>query len=79
MQEDRRQISPEAQAFEDALRRVLADDDVVRAFWHRGYRELTEHAGNGASQWLGRRILTTIIVSVVTAGLVWLIKTGSLK
>ena len=78
-QEDRRQISPEAQAFEDALRRVLADDEVVRNFWHRGYRELTEHAGNGASQWVGKRLLTAMVVSVVTAGVVWLVKTGALK
>jgi hypothetical protein len=77
--EERRAVSAEAQAFESALRRVLADDELVRAFWHRGYAELTAHAGNGASQWIGKRILTAMVVSVVTAGLVWLIKTGSLK
>lgn len=77
--EDRRDPDTHAQAFEVALRRVLADDDLVKGFWHRGYQELTNHAGNGASQWVGRRILTALIVAGVTAGLVWLIKTGSLK
>jgi hypothetical protein len=73
------QTSEDAKAFEMALRRVLSDDDLVKSFWHRGYQELTAHAGNGASQWVGRRILTTIVVAVVTAGVVWLVKTGSLK
>lgn len=66
-------------AFEAAFRRVLADDALVKSFWQRGYKELTDHAGNGASQWVGKRILTALIVAVVTAGVVWLVKTGALK
>ena len=65
--------------FEAALRRVLSDDEVVRKFWHRGYVELTSHAGNGASQWVGRRLLTTAVVAIVTAGMVWLVKSGAIK
>jgi hypothetical protein len=74
-----RMVDPTAQAFETALRRVIADDEVVTSFWARGYKELENHATNGASQWIGRRILTAIVVAGVTAGLVWLIKTGALK
>ena len=77
--EDRRDPDTTAQAFEAALRRVIADDEVVVSFWKRGYQELAEHTTNGASQWIGRRILTAIVVAGVTAGLVWLIKTGALK
>jgi hypothetical protein len=77
--EDRRDPTPSAQAFEIAMRHILDDDELVRSFWHRGYKELTDHAENGASQWVGRRILTAIIVAVVTAGVVWLVKSGNLK
>lgn len=66
-------------AFEDAFRRVLADDKLVSDFWQRGYRELSDHAGNGASQWIGKRLLTTLVAAIVTAGIVWLVKTGALK
>ncbi len=67
------------QAFEAAFRRVLSDDRLVSEFWQRGYRELSDHAGNGASQWIGKRLLTTLVVAIVTAGLVWLVKTGAIK
>lgn len=66
-------------AFEAAFRRVLADEKLVADFWHRGYRELADHAGNGASQWIGKRLLTTLVAAVVTAGLVWLVRTGAIK
>jgi cytochrome c-type biogenesis protein CcmH/NrfG len=62
-----------------ALRRILQDEELVKGFWHRGYQELTEHAGAGASQWVGRRILTAIVVAAVTAGIAYLVRTGSLK
>jgi hypothetical protein len=66
-------------AFEAAFRRALSDETIVKSFWKRGYEELSSHAGNGASQWIGKRILTAIIVAVTTAGIVWLAKTGQLK
>lgn len=66
-------------AFEEAFRRVLADEKLVADFWHRGYRELTNHAENGASQWIGKRLLTTLVAAIVTAGIVWLVKTGAIK
>ena len=64
---------------ERALRRVLSDQELARQFWARGYEELSNHAGNGASQWIGRRLLTTAVLAVTTAGIVWLVKTGALK
>ena len=68
-----------ASSVERAIRRVLADPETARQFWAGGYEELSRHAGNNASQWVGRRLLTTLILAVVTAGLIWLVKTGALK
>lgn len=68
-----------ATSVERAMRRVIADPELTRKFWEQGYQELASHASNGASQWIGRRILTAIVVAVVTAGIVWLVKTGQLK
>ena len=68
-----------AKAVETALRRVLSDEEVTRKFWERGFKELSTHANNNATQWIGRRILTTLVVAVTTAGIVWLVKTGAIK
>lgn len=66
-------------AFETALRRVMSDEDLTTKFWARGYKELASHAEGNASKWLGRRLLTTLVIAVTTAGLVWLVKTGYIK
>jgi hypothetical protein len=63
----------------DGIKAILADDATVQKFWRRGYDELADHAGNGASQWLGKRILTSFVLAVVVAGLTWLLKSGALK
>jgi hypothetical protein len=68
-----------ARAVELALRRVLTDDEIQRHFWERGFRELSSHTQNHASQWVGKRILTTMVVAVTTAGIVWLVKSGAIK
>lgn len=64
---------------ERGLRAVLSDRVLVESFWEKGYDELTKHAGNNASQWIGKRILVSIIGALVVAGIVWLVKTGNLK
>jgi hypothetical protein len=68
-----------ARAVELALRRVLSDKEVVEAFWERGFEELAEHANRKSSEWIGRRILTAMVVAITTAGIVWLVKTGAIK
>jgi len=67
------------QAVETALRRVLADKELRAQFWKDGYIEFVSHAGNNASQWFGKRILTAIIAAIVTTGLIWLVKIGGIK
>jgi glycosyltransferase involved in cell wall biosynthesis len=68
-----------AVALEEALRRVLDDPELRRRFWSAGYAELAAHASNGASQWIGRRLLVALIWAAVGAGLTYLVKTGAIK
>jgi len=67
------------EAFETALRKALSDEDLTKKFWARGYAELASHAEGNASKWLGRRLMTTLVIAITTAGLVWLVKTGYIK
>lgn len=61
------------------LKALADDEDFKQAFWKSGFDELSSHAGNASSQWIGRRILTALIVAITTAGIVWLVKSGGLK
>jgi hypothetical protein len=60
-------------------RALLDDKDLVAEFWKAGYSHLTVHAGNGASQWVGKRILTAIIGALFVWAMAWLVKEGALK
>ena len=68
-----------SQALEAALRRVLDDPELRKRFWAAGYQELAAHASNGASQWIGKRLLVALVWSAVGAGLAYLVKIGSIK
>ena len=61
------------------MKELATDAEFIEHFWSRGYKHLTEHAANGTSQWIGKRILTALVLSAVTGGIVWLVKTGALK
>ena len=61
------------------LKQMALDETFVSNFWHKGFEELSKHGSNGASQWLGKRLLTILITAITTAGIVWLVKTGALK
>ena len=61
------------------VKALATDSDFIERFWKTGYSHLTTHVGNGTSQWIGKRILTMIILSGVTAGIVWLVKSGAIK
>jgi len=63
----------------DGFALVLSDDKLVKAFWHKGYQELANHSAAGASQWIGKRIFTTAVLAMTTAGVIWLIRNGALK
>lgn len=61
------------------FKRLLEDEDLMKKFWAAGYKELTDHAGSGASQWIGRRILTALASALLVVALAYLLKTGALK
>lgn len=58
---------------------VLANKDHTSKFWKSGFDELRQHTSNHASQWIGRRVLTWVVVAVLSACLAWLVQTGRLK
>ena len=63
----------------EGARRLAEDSDFAERFWRTGFEHLSRHSGNHASQWVGKRILTAIVASAVTAGVIWLVKSGYLK
>ena len=60
--------------FKDAAQ----DKQLVGDFWRQGFEEFRDRTANHASQWIGRRILTWVIVGLVSAGMVYLIGKGKL-
>ena len=66
-------------AIKEALTEVLKDPNISKAFWKQGYEEFTNHAGNSASQWVGRRILTAAVTFIFGVALVYLVKQGAIK
>jgi UDP:flavonoid glycosyltransferase YjiC (YdhE family) len=62
-----------AASVERALRRVLNDEEMRRAFWEAGYRELERHAGANAARWLGERLWNMFVTAVVAASLAWMV------
>lgn len=63
----------------DGIHSLLADPKVMEQFWHGGYNELVRHGSDNANQWVGKRILTWVVTSLMIAGLIWLVKSGALK
>ena len=62
-----------------ALTDILNDRERVQQFWRTGFDELTTHGSNEASQWIGKRLLTGLIVAVMVGCITWLVQTGRLK
>lgn len=61
------------------FKEVANDKELMEKFWKGGWEELVTHSANASSQWVGRRILTVMVGAIVTAGLIWLVKTGAIK
>jgi hypothetical protein len=61
------------------VKALAMDNDFVERFWKVGYSHLTTHVGNGTSQWIGKRLLTMFILSVLSACVVWLVRSGAIK
>lgn len=61
------------------MKQMATDEAFVSNFWRHGFEELSKHSGNGASQWLGKRILTILITTIAGSCIVWLVRTGTIK
>lgn len=61
------------------IKQITDDPKFVSAFWKQGFDELATHSGNGASQWVGKRLLTILVTAVAGVCIVWLVKTGAIK
>jgi len=66
-------------AIKEAIHESLSDPELVKGFWRRGYEEFTGHAASGASQWVGKRILTALITALFVFAVGYLVKNGALK
>ena len=81
MTEDRRSgiRNDVAQGVADGFKLLAKDEEAMKAFWARGWRELSEHATNNTSRWIGQRLLTWFVIAAVSAGVAWLVKSGAIK
>jgi len=63
----------------DGLTAILKDKPLMEAFWRQGYEELAGHAAVGTSQWIGKRLLTSIIIAITLAGVAWIVRNGGAR
>lgn len=68
-----------AKGIETGLRAILDDPKLTDSFWASGFDRLSGHAGDGASKWLGKRLLTMFLFAAVGLGVTWLVKIGAVK
>lgn len=77
--DDDRLASAVASGVKRGIHELLADEETMDRFWETGYKKLTAHVGNNASQWVGRRILAALIAAVFVWALAWMMKNGAIK
>ena len=58
---------------------LVADKQFCEQFWSSGFKELAKHTSDGASQWIGKRVLTWLITAATVGGLIWLAKNGGIQ
>ena len=61
----------------DGFKDMLSDKELVASFWQGGYTEFVKHSSNGASQWVGKRILTAVMGALLVWALTWYVKNGN--
>lgn len=60
----------------NGLRSAAADEKLMNQYWRGGFDELKKHAATDTSQWVGRRVLTWLLVGLATLAATLLIKYG---
>jgi len=68
-----------SKAVEQGMRRALSDPELRSSFWRAGYDQLSSHATNGISQWIGKRVLMILIAAALSASIGWAVVSGRLK
>jgi len=66
-------------AISEAIKGIINDEETVKKFWEGGYKELTTHASNASSQWVGKRILAAVITALFIWSMSWLVTNGKLS
>jgi hypothetical protein len=61
------------------IKALARDPEFVEAFWKSGYEHLTSRVGEGATQWVGKKLLLWAGGVMVAAGLYMAGKAGLLK
>lgn len=77
--DDDRLASAVAHGVKQGITELLDDRELMDRFWEAGYSRITAHAGNNASQWVGRRILAALITAIFVWALAWMVKDGAVK
>ncbi len=58
------------------LELLLSDPKIMDNFWEHGYTALAKHSQRDAQSWLGKRILTFLVLGIGGFCLVWLLRNG---
>jgi len=58
----------------NGLTLMAKDEKWVAEQWENGYKHLARHGTAGASAWLGSRLLTALVLTIVTIGLAYLMR-----
>lgn len=77
--EDTRITEAVAAGVTQAVTALLRDKELMHEFWQMGYEQMTGHAGDGASKWVGKRILAAAIAALFIWSMTWLVRNGALK
>lgn len=60
-----------ADILEERIRKLLKDGTLIKAIYKEGYEELSQHALDNFSLWIGRKIVMLVAGTVFTAILAW--------
>lgn len=63
---------------QQGIKALAADPEFGEAFWRRGFEHMAAHAGRAGSQWIGSRILTALVLAIMSACVAYLVKTGKI-
>ena len=68
-----------AAAVERGVKNAARDQELRKELWVDAYERISDHATNGISQWIGKRILMILVAGALSASIGWAVLTGRLK